>query len=312
MRHFDFKPLPEIYQIEATTACQLDCDLCHRERTVADRGGNHHLDLAELRTWIDRGDLAGSYFIELQMSGEPLIHPRLAEITAMLKSAGVLVGMSTNGLLLARRPEAIAGLDAITVSVDSMDPTEYAKRRPKNRGRDDGDLGELLWNIDQLLLNPLCPANVDLQVVAPLGMTEEAVQVELSKIRERFPDPRVHARFVWDCFAVAVGRARFEIKKELCLNPWTSVSVQSDGTVVSCCYAWDHNVANVYGNLNKTDLKTIWAGPEVAAMRDAQRCGTAKGWCEGCYLKSPYLIHLGFVPTFMQRARAAAAASRGV
>jgi len=298
----EYKLLPEIYQVEATTSCQLECDLCHRDQTVAARGGNKHLDPNELARWIARGDFAGSYFVELQMSGEPLLHPRLEQITKQLKDAKLLVGMSTNGLLLKHHPRRIIGLDAITVSVDSMDPVEYAKRRPHHRDRNDGDLSALLSNIDDLLRNPHCPKYVDLQIVAPIECTQDKLDEELAKLRERFPDPRITVRSVWDSFAVTFGRARFSAGKELCLNPWTSVSVQSDGTVVSCCYVWDHNEANTYGNLNDRSLRDIWTGEKVAEMRRKQREGAQiGGWCDGCYRKSPYLIHLGFMPSFIGR-----------
>lgn len=299
-----YKRLPEIYQVEVTTACQLECPLCHRQDTVRERGGNHHLDPLQLNEWIKRGDFGGSYFVELQMSGEPMLHPDLPLVAELLRGAGVMVGMSTNGLLMKERPEFIRGLDAITVSVDSMRPSRYARMRPYDASKNDGILQELLENIDALLANPHCPDFVDLQIVKPLDMSEEDADAELSAMKERFPDSRVTVRAIWDSTAVRLGRAKFEVQQELCINPWTSVSVQSDGTVVSCCMEWGRTPENVYGNLNSQSLDHIWnEGEAVQAMRARMRKGDAGGLCSTCYNKSPYLIHVGFMPTFVRRRR---------
>jgi radical SAM protein with 4Fe4S-binding SPASM domain len=142
---------------------------------------------------------------------------------------------------------------------------------------------------------------VDLQIVVPLGTAEEVVNAELQAMRDRFPDPRVRTRFTWDCTAVRLKRNKFDVEDELCVNPWVSVSVQSDGTVVSCCYAWGTTPENVYGNLNGATLSEIWNGDSANSMRSNMRQGKAGGLCPTCYLRSPFFIHLGFVPTFLQR-----------
>ena len=300
-RSFTHKRLPEIYQVEVTTACQLKCGMCHRHETTAARGGNQHLEPGELAQWIDRGDFAGSYFVELQMSGEPLLHPDLLSVTSLLKNAGLLVGMSTNGLLLDQRSDFIEGLDSITVSIDSSDPEEYAKRRPFTRDGNAGALGEVFRNVDALLKNHHCPPFVDIQILAPLSWAKERIVKEEGELRERFQDDRVTVRHIVDNTAVRFGRDSFEVKQELCINPWMSVSVQADGTVVSCCYVWDRTEQNTYGNLNEDSLSDIWEGDAVKNMREAQRCGEAGGLCPTCYFRSPSLIHLGFLPSWVSR-----------
>jgi MoaA/NifB/PqqE/SkfB family radical SAM enzyme len=291
-----------VYQVEVASGCVLACPLCHRADAVAERDTDRRLlDPADLAGWLDRGDFDGSYFVELQMAGEPLLHPALPAITRMLRDRGLIVGLSTNGVLLEQHIERVRGVDAITVSVDAMDPDRYAAIRPRRDGP--GDWDDMARGVDTLLRSDVCPRFVDLQLVAPLGTPKGDVEAELARVRERWPDGRVTARWVWDCFAVEMGRADFRPDDELCLNPWTSVSVQCDGTVVSCCYVWGRTPPNVYGNLNDRSLLDVWNGSQAAALRQAHRNGRPGGWCTRCYLRSPYLLHLGFVPTWTRRTR---------
>jgi radical SAM protein with 4Fe4S-binding SPASM domain len=46
---------------------------------------------------LDRIDWMETEYVELQMAGEPTLHPRLLDIVAKVKSKGIMVGFSTNG-----------------------------------------------------------------------------------------------------------------------------------------------------------------------------------------------------------------------
>ena len=253
------------------------------------------LDVEDLRRWIRRGDLGGSYYVELQMAGEPLLYADLPAVVGALKAAGVAVGLSTNGQLLQQRHLMLAGVDAVTVSVDTDQPARYHELRWPGLWRD------LVRGIDALLASRACPPFVDLQLVVPLDASAEAADATCRNLAKRWDDPRVVARWVRDCSAVATGRKVFDVGDDLCVNPWASVSVQSDGTVVSCCYEWGKTPENVYGNLNDQSLVDIWNGPAVAALRAAHRNRAPVGRCCTCYLRSPFLLHLGFIGTWLRR-----------
>ena len=299
MSDFEYKPLPEIYQIEATNACQLGCETCPRVEAADERGGLVHLDPNTLRTWVSRGDLDGSYFVELQASGEPLLNPRIGEVISVLKEAGVMVGMSTNGLLLSQKLEDIKELDTLTISLDTMIPELYAKMRPKITG-EPGDFEELCSNIDVLLASEHCPPFVDLQLLSIMG-THRNVEKEKEQVAARWDHPSLKIRHIEDTFALMQKRAKFDPGSKLCVNPWLSVSVLSNGDVSSCCYAWGQDTENIYGNLNDQPLKDIWNGSRVQALRDSLTSGKSKGQCIDCYFRSPYKIHLGFMPTITRR-----------
>src|SRR5205814_10486397 len=91
----DFKSLPEIYQIESVSAFNFQCPMCERTTHMGRQPGL--LDVKLLELMHERGDFGGSYYVELQMAGEPTLHPDLYNIIMFLKyKVGVMVGLSTH------------------------------------------------------------------------------------------------------------------------------------------------------------------------------------------------------------------------
>ena len=298
-----YERLPVVTHCESTSSCQLACPFCPRAITTAERGDHiRFMQPDALRAWVQRGDFEATPYTELQMSGEPLLHPQLDELIHILRrEGGVLCGFSTNGLLLERRIEAIRDLSLLIVSVDSLEPAEYAVLRPRIDGKP-GDLAELLRNLDFLFASPLCPPHVDIQMVGmlddrmPDGSPGPRVQSKMAALRERFPDPRVTMRISWDTRSAMMGRGARPAVAEMCTDPWDIVVVHSDGTVASCNTSWGRADQNTYGNLYQNTLLDIWNGPKVKAMREAQRCGTAGGDCTLCHSKNARRIHRSLIP----------------
>lgn len=72
------------------------------------------LDLIDLVDWSE------TEYVELQMTGEPCLHPKIEEIIDLVHKKGVKVGFSTNAssLILQRLASVIDKADAITVNND--------------------------------------------------------------------------------------------------------------------------------------------------------------------------------------------------
>jgi MoaA/NifB/PqqE/SkfB family radical SAM enzyme len=274
-----YRPLPEIYQVEVTSRCQARCPRCPRSEMVA---AERTLDVRQLSAWIARGDFAGSWFVELQLAGEPLLHGDLAAIIDTLHDAGILVGMSTNGSWLLTKVATVRKLDALTVSIDDRDLQKHAEHRPGV------DVDELAQGLRALERDRGAIRYLNAFSVQGAEETGEVAAARAAAIAERWACFD-EATFVRDCRVVEPPAA------ELCVNPWTSVSIQADGTVVSCCYVWGQGAdvaSNVYGNMNDAGLAAIWAGPEVARKRAEMRAGVDTGYCSRCYQRSPVLLHL--------------------
>ncbi len=69
------------------------------------------------------------------MGGEPLLHPRIAEMARTASGMGVQPTMVTNGWLLPGKLDAIAGtgISTVFVSIDNEDAAAHEKNRGLRR-----------------------------------------------------------------------------------------------------------------------------------------------------------------------------------
>jgi radical SAM protein with 4Fe4S-binding SPASM domain len=264
--------LPEIYQIEVSSVCNFSCIMCPRNHYNR-KDKTPFIDIDLIRKLIREDSFKGSYFVELQMSGEPLLHPDLRAIVDLIKTTGVKVGLSTNGSLIHEKIDVLKDLDYITISVDSI--SDYSNIRVN------GKLDVLLSNID--LLQRSTSAAVDLQIIELKGWEEE-----VSRLKDIFPS--INIRTVPDCFITIDYPPSYpSVSKRICLNPWLSVSIHSNGNVVPCCFAfWDDII---YGNIKTRSLKDIWKGKEVEYIRRSHETQSYVSLCKRCYMRSPVLLH---------------------
>lgn len=302
--------VPSIYAIEATAACDLQCPMCFRttSQLPGKKPGLFNLSLLDLM--LDRGDFSGSSYIELQMAGEPTIHPHLGYIIQFLQErAGVMVGLSTHGHNF-KKPykhdftvgEMLMGLDALTVSVDSLNPTIYHQMRyPKH-------LPALLANLDylfELVTQATSPPLVELQLVKATNVPGSGDLDALKELIHRKKWEGVfHPRMIGDSFTEMRGdveEGSLPRSADVCLNPFTSVNITQDGKVVSCCYAFHDEPFNTYGDLWKNSLSEIWKGAAVSEMRETQILGNAQGLCAKCPMPSPIFIHQRIVSRLVRR-----------
>jgi len=277
---FGFVNLPEVYQIELTNSCNLSCDFCAR-KTMKRPVGYLKLDL--IRRMIKNRDFDNSYYVELQMAGEPLLHPELGKVVAMLKDINLVVGLSTNGILIDKKIDELAKVDYITVSVDSVDKETYERLRK-------GAKYERLHENIKLLLETYSYLRVDLQIIE---FTGRDVRAETSKLHEMYSEySNVVVRTVKDC-SISQREGLKAEKDTLCLNPWSSVSIHHDGDVVPCCYDFDKSY--VYGNLYEDTLKDIWHSDRTKKFRDSHTKRCYIGICKYCYIKSPVFLHMSML-----------------
>ena len=284
--------LPEVYQIEASANCDHACKACPRQYyNREDKRKNFEIEL--LKTMIKRGDLEGSYFIELQMSGEPLLNPELPTMIDLLKDEGMIVGLSTHGDLFPELLSACQDLDYITISVDSI-----TRRSEIRKGsiyeNSDAYLEKLLQSSIYFARRDI---SVDLQFIELKGWEKE------KKILEDFLKcswslnwfGNVNIRSVPDCCILHRSGDRLKSSESnkigICLNPFASVSIQSNGNVVPCCFEWGDSL--ILGSLYEKSLQEIWEGKEVKRLREDHQRGFAylPDLCQHCYMRSPYLLH---------------------
>lgn len=112
--------------------------------------------------------------------GEPLLRPDLVEVVAGIAGLGGVrdLALTTNGVLLPRHAKSLAaaGLQRITVSLDSMDPDIFAQM---SGGR--GELNQVLAGIDAAIEAGLAPVKIN--AVVQRGVNDTGVLDLLSHFR---------------------------------------------------------------------------------------------------------------------------------
>ena len=117
-------------RISVTDRCNFRCTYC-MPREVFD-AGHEFLPQSAILSFEEIARLA-RIFVGLGVKkirltgGEPLIRKQLHRLVAMLDELPIEITLTTNGSLLARQASALrqAGLDRVTVSLDSLDESTF-------------------------------------------------------------------------------------------------------------------------------------------------------------------------------------------
>jgi radical SAM protein with 4Fe4S-binding SPASM domain len=243
------------------------------------------IDVNLVKKIVEQGDLRASYFVELQMNGEPLLHPKLSEIIDIVKSAGVTVGLSTNGTLIPYQLEALLKLDYITFSLDSV--SNYKSIRIGKSFQ--FSFSQVADEIKQfLIMAEKRNIIVDIQVVKLNDNWDQ----EEEELKEYFKEFNVNIRSVPNCYLPYFFPKDYDlpVSNELCLNPWLSVSIACNGNVTPCCISPGDDI--ILGNLNTQTLWEVWHSREVEELRNDHTRKLYRPVCAKCYMRSPTLFHM--------------------
>lgn len=134
---------PAMARVSLTDRCDMACVYCRPSRSDGYLPAEDRLGVAQWEKLVTVLASEGVRRVRLT-GGEPLLHRHVVEIARKFKSAGVTdLAITTNGARLATLAEPLraAGVDRVTVSIDSLDPEVFARI---TRG---GDLGAVLRGI---------------------------------------------------------------------------------------------------------------------------------------------------------------------
>jgi len=138
-------PPPRSVRVSLTDRCDLACIYCRPSRS--DGYLEERLDEASWRAMLQGLVASGVRRVRIT-GGEPLLYPRVVEMVAYAASLGLDdLALTTNATRLDKlaRPLVGAGLQRLTVSLDSLDEARF---RRITRG---GDLAGVLRGIDTAL-----------------------------------------------------------------------------------------------------------------------------------------------------------------
>jgi MoaA/NifB/PqqE/SkfB family radical SAM enzyme len=120
--------------IYITNVCNLRCDYCffyfEDNYTQPSHHQPCHLDLDHLKSLVNK--LSGKTYCLVILGGEPFSHPYIVDFLAYTRTKDIFsIRISTNGLLLKLKKEALLLVDVLSISFDAMRLKQYPKRLTK-------------------------------------------------------------------------------------------------------------------------------------------------------------------------------------
>lgn len=265
--------------IEITNRCNLRCSFCPGTKRAPRTMAPVEFDLV-----LER--LAGRVqYVYLHVMGEPLSHPRLAELLALAAARERKVCITTNGTLLARQTEtllAAPALHKVSVSLHSFEGNDGTPEREReyldavwafaDRAAAQGMIVALrLWNEGgaetrngaiEAYLRGKCPGEWSEPRSGSFRLREN-LYLERSG---RFDWPDLGAR---------------ERGTQFCYGLRDQLGVLADGTVVPCCL--DHEGDVALGNLFLQPLEEILQSARASALREGfSRRRPSEELCRRC------------------------------
>jgi MoaA/NifB/PqqE/SkfB family radical SAM enzyme len=120
--------LPYMVMFETTLMCNMFCEYC----IFGEEGKFNDLKTRAVRERIFQriDEMCEMGIFALSFSGgEPLLNPNTSDYIAYAAEKGLWTSMPTNGLLIRKFADGVARLDMLEVSIDSLNPQRFAKRR---------------------------------------------------------------------------------------------------------------------------------------------------------------------------------------
>jgi MoaA/NifB/PqqE/SkfB family radical SAM enzyme len=243
----------------------------------------------------------GTQGVVFSGAGEPLLHPRIAEIIYRFKQSGLHAHLFTNGILLDRqmgRAIIDAGLDKLTLSLWASSGKAYSECHPGLNPEIFGSIlkqleqfnrlkSELGRSAPQVWLNYVCNTHtyrsidqmVDIAhgtgcqgiVVTPFISWDEGSQAaaltEEQMKHVAISLPKIHARMRALSLELSSTFWQYRFhpriwKKVPCYIGWYHTKVRVDGGVMPCCYCKD-----VLGDARTRPLGDVWNSRKYQVFR---------------------------------------------
>jgi len=283
---------PAALLIGITNKCNLRCDFCFHAGTdipTAARRAKGSMSYERFAAIVEQAR-GWCTHLEFGLFGEPMLHPRFADMVRLAVDADLTVAIYTNATLLdgARAAELVeAGPASITVSMEGATAAEY------DRLRVGASWQEVTDNVRGLLAARRAAGRQRPHVVVR-GIALEG-QAEQRRAHAALYRGMGVDQVMWvpatnwsGSLRAPQGSVRVPpppARTQLCTFPRLQLGIDWDGTAVPCCV--DFNAKNVLGNVDQTPLREIWAGPAITALRrtlatrDLTRIAAGTG-CAGC------------------------------
>ncbi|HZQ70479.1 MAG TPA: radical SAM protein [Terriglobales bacterium] len=121
---------PALCNIAVTNSCNATCDFCNFANGKVARKDLRWIDAERFQGALEILHARGIRYVSF-FGGEPLLHPRLADMIAMSVAKGMGPAMITNGWLLGSKLDALAaaGLKTVYISIDAPRIADHEANR---------------------------------------------------------------------------------------------------------------------------------------------------------------------------------------
>lgn len=279
---------PTYAVVEINNTCNINCLMCNTNMAERQKG-TMKLDLLEKNLHELKAN--GITLVEAHTIGDPLAHPRLADVLAVFRRVGMPLALTTNGLLIERHMDTL--IKYSDVAGDICLSIDGATKETYERVRAGGKWEVLLHNIG-LAHSHLKPRGYGLgthMVLSRENIHEVGLFIELFR---RYVNPRrMLFGFVnslspdTSYFRQMNLFPRDTYPKIPCSLPFTSFWVHIDGRVSSCCR--DYHGELIVGDVKQNPIRDVWNGEAFRRLRDAhmRRDVTSYRLCANCDMVDP-------------------------
>ena len=259
--------------IETTSACNLACAYCPREKRAS------HMAWALFRDVVDEATSYGARSFSLHLFGEPTLYPQWTEAIRYIKAAPVrhTVLLTTNGTTLNARVDDLlrANPDLVLWSwrpEATFTPETKAKLRRWGKFR--------VRFIQEITPKEAYEEWHDWPNVEGRHLHNYAGNIDLSKFSTS-PD------------AGNGSTAVKSVARWPCYHLWLAPAVAWTGDILLCCA--DPHRKEVLGRFPSVTIAEAWQGERLQAIRESHLKGEYGGICAGCDVWKQYpSLHFNF------------------
>ncbi len=302
------KNKPVIAQIEPTSECNLDCEMCIRKEIGVPIGT---MSFENFKIILDKLD--SLFKIHLSGQGEPFLNPEIFKMIEYANKRGIIVYFTTNGTCLTKNViDKICDVEIgeIGISIDSTNKEKYEKIRKgakfekvleniknlalelKKRNRKTiVSIASIILkdNIEELSEFVILAKKLGVKKIGFQTMQEKSDYIEkydskiklqaVSSLNERLKENINQAKKIAKKEGITL--IFDEEKSPGCIWPWRSIYITWNGYVTPCCKILDYREP-YFGNILKDDFCKIWNGKKYQTYRKLLRERKAPVLCEGC------------------------------
>ena len=265
---------PEQVDLDISNRCNLSCITCFHSiekfRPFPD------MTMETFRKVLDQAE-GVSTTITFGNHGESLLHKQILNMAREIKERGFFLNIINNGTLLTQeRAQALIdiGVDRVSFSLDSVDPTVYPKIR---RG---GKLKNTLLNILNFLrMNYEQGLKIYVNISIVNSRLALSSKINISAFFSKLP---VHVIYTSD---ILNFHDMLEVREEtkfvqrsyekttnpedlpICLNGFDRILIRPNGNVSLCPIDWDS--VHILGNIHDAPYTELWNNRKAQRFRKA-------------------------------------------